>query len=72
MPSGELSAARGRLVGNQFFAGLAERVHYSVYTPAATQARRDLFHYIEGFYNSRRLHSAPGYIGPAEMERRAP
>ena len=34
-------------------------------------ARRDLFGYIEGFYNSRRLHSALGYISPAEMERRA-
>jgi transposase InsO family protein len=35
------------------------------------QARRDLFQYIEGFYNPRRLHSALGYISPAEAERRA-
>ncbi|MFG1229412.1 IS3 family transposase, partial [Xanthobacter wiegelii] len=35
------------------------------------EARRDLFGYIEGFDNPRRLHSALGYISPAERERRA-
>ena len=38
---------------------------------ALDQARRDLFQYIEGFYNPRRLHSALGYISPAEAQRRA-
>lgn len=47
-----------------------ERVHHRVYA-TRDQARRDLFQYIEGFYNPRRLHSALGYISPAEMERRA-
>jgi len=47
-----------------------ERVHHRLYATRA-HARHDLFAYIEGFYNSRRLHSALGYISPAEMERRA-
>ena len=47
-----------------------ERVHHRVYA-TRDQARRDLFGYIEGFYNPRRLHSALGYISPVEAERRA-
>jgi putative transposase len=34
-------------------------------------ARRDLFAYIEGYYNRQRLHSAIGYITPDEAERQA-
>ena len=47
-----------------------ERVHHRVYS-TRDAARRDLFGYIEGFYNSRRLHSALGYRSPADMERMA-
>ena len=47
-----------------------ERVHHRVYA-TRDQARRDLFGYIEGFYNPRRLHSSLGYISPVEAERRA-
>ena len=47
-----------------------ERVHHRLYS-TREEARRDLFGYIEGFYNLRRLHSALSYISPAEMERRA-
>ena len=32
-------------------------------------ARRELFDYIEGFYNTWRLHSSLGYRSPAEFER---
>ena len=47
-----------------------ERVHHRIYA-TKDQARRDLFAYIEGFYNSHHLHSALGYLSPAEMERAA-
>jgi len=38
---------------------------------ARDQGRRDLFGYIDGFYDPRRLLPALGYISPADMERRA-
>jgi transposase InsO family protein len=47
-----------------------ERVHHRVYANRG-EARRDLFHYIEGFYNSHRLHSGLGYTSPAAFERMA-
>jgi transposase InsO family protein len=34
-------------------------------------ARRDLFAYIEGYYNRPRIHSAIGYITPQQAEAKA-
>jgi putative transposase len=52
-----------------FFGTLkTELVHQHEY-PDRDAARRDLFGYIEGYYNRQRLHSAIGYITP---ERCAP
>lgn len=47
-----------------------EHVHHRHYKTRA-EAQRDIFAYIEGFYNRTRLHSAIGYIPPIEMERKA-
>ncbi|MFN5013870.1 IS3 family transposase, partial [Bradyrhizobium sp.] len=35
------------------------------------EATRDIFAYIEGFYNRTRRHSAIGYISPIAMELKA-
>ncbi len=47
-----------------------EHVHHRHYKTRA-EAQRDIFAYIEGFYNRTRLHSAIGYIPPIEMELKA-
>lgn len=51
-----------------FFGSLkTERVHRQQYQ-SRDQARRDIFAYIELFYNRRRLHSSLGYLSPAQFE----
>jgi transposase InsO family protein len=47
-----------------------EHVHHRHYATRA-EAQRDVFAFIEGFYNRTRLHSAIGYISPIEMEQNA-
>lgn len=32
------------------------------------QAQKDIFKYIEMYYNTKRIHSALGYISPAQFE----
>jgi putative transposase len=44
-----------------------ELVHHRQYA-TRQEAIRDIFAYIEGFYNRTRRHSAIGYISPMEME----
>ena len=54
-----------------FFGTLkTELVHHREY-PDRDIARRDLFAYIEGYYNRRRIHSAIGYITPQQAEANA-
>jgi transposase InsO family protein len=52
-----------------FFGTLkSEWVHHHAYR-TRDEARADIFYYIEVFYNRYRLHSALGYLSPAEHER---
>jgi len=54
-----------------FFGTLkTELVHHREY-PDRDTARRELFAYIEGYYNRARIHSAIGYITPQQAEARA-
>ena len=47
-----------------------ELVHHKKYA-TKEDAKRDLFRYIEGFYNRQRIHSALGYLTPEQMEQKA-
>ncbi len=54
-----------------FFGTLkTELVHQRDY-PDRDTARRDLFAYIEGYYNRRPIHSALGYITPEQADRKS-
>lgn len=44
-----------------------EFVHHAYYE-TRTQARADIFFYIEAFYNRKRRHSSLGYLSPADYE----
>ncbi len=35
------------------------------------EAKKDIFEYIEGFYNRQRRHSYLGYLSPVEFEEKA-
>ena len=47
-----------------------EHVHHRHYA-TKEDAKRDLFQYIEAYYNRTRIHSAIGYLTPLQMELRA-
>ena len=53
-----------------FFASLKTECIYQVNLDTREQARREVFDYMEVFYNRERLHSALGYVSPLEFERR--
>ena len=54
-----------------FFSSLkTERTARKVYR-TRTQAKADVFDYIERFYNLKRRHSTLGYLSPIEFERKA-
>ena len=51
-----------------FFGSLkTDRVHHTRYQ-TRNEARTDIFFYIEGWYNTKRLHSSLGYLSPAAFE----
>jgi transposase InsO family protein len=57
-------------VAESFFATLKLELVYQSHWRTRTQARSEVFEYIELFYNRRRRHSALGYLCPNEFELR--
>jgi putative transposase len=55
-------------VAESFFATLKRELVAGRAWPTRAGLRRALFDYIDGWYNTRRLHSALGYRSPAEYE----
>lgn len=53
-----------------FYTLKTEFVRHRQYQTRA-EAQRDIFAFIQGFYNRTRLHSAIGYIPQIEMELKA-
>jgi transposase InsO family protein len=55
-------------VAESFFATLKVELSYRSHWRSRTQARSEVFEYIEVFYNRQRRHSALGYLSPDEFE----
>ena len=55
-------------VAESFFATLKRELIDTRSWPTRAGLRRAVFEYIEGWYNTRRLHSTLGYLSPAQYE----
>lgn len=55
-------------VAESFFATIKRELIVTRAWPTRTGLRRAVFEYIEGWYNTRRLHSTLGYLSPARYE----
>jgi transposase InsO family protein len=55
-------------VAESFFATIKRKLIDTRAWPTRAGLRRAVFEYIEGWYNSRRLHSSLGYMSPAHYE----
>ena len=55
-------------VAESFFATIKRELIDARAWPTREGLRRAVFEYIEGWYNTRRLHSTLGYLSPAQYE----
>jgi putative transposase len=65
---GRSGSAHDNALAESFVATLKTELLYRSSWPTRQVARTAIFEYIEGFYNTRRRHSALGYLSPAEFE----
>ena len=66
---GSVGDAYDNAMCESFFATLECELLDRRQFPTVAEARREVFSFIEGFYNTRRLHSALGYQSPANFEK---
>ena len=66
---GSVGDAYDNAMAESFFATLECELLDRRPFQTAAEAERDVFSFIEGFYNTRRLHSALGYKSPANFEK---
>src|SRR5271166_3283050 len=55
-------------VAESFFATIKRELIDTRSWPTRAGLRRAVFEYIEGWYNTQRLHSSLGYVSPAQYE----
>ncbi len=65
---GRVGSAYDKALAESFVATLKTELLYRNSWPTRQAVRTAIFGYIEGFYNSRRRHSALGHLSPAEFE----
>ena len=69
LPSmGRVGSAYDNALAEAFVATLKTELLYRSSWPTRQVVKTAIFEYIEGFYNTRRRHSALGHISPAEFE----
>jgi len=55
-------------VAESFFSTLKKELVWRTKFESREQARREIFEFIEVFYNRQRMHSYLGYLSPVEFE----
>ena len=66
---GSVGDAYDNAMWESFFATLECELLNRNRFPTPANARLEVFRFIEGFYNTRRIHSALGYGSPANFEK---
>ena len=56
------------MIAESFFGTLKTELIYNKKYKTIAEARRDVFDYVEAFYNRLRLHSTLDYMSPEEFE----
>jgi putative transposase len=69
LPSmGSVADAYDNSMAESFVSTLKRELIHRHSWPSRQSARTAIFEYIEGFYNTRRRHSALGHLSPSEYE----